>query len=101
MNATEKVGPVFLQGGINDISMETRGELLDRLIGLERRALLAEVKLEEVEAQYQELIYAVVRKFPNESRHATALRYIQQEENRECAPAKTTAIDQIGKEANE
>jgi hypothetical protein len=35
------------------------------------------VKLQEA---YDELIYAVARKFPNETRHQTALRYIQEAE---------------------
>ena len=30
--------------------------------------------------KYQELIYAVARKWPGESRHETALRYIRQSE---------------------
>ena len=32
--------------------------------------------------KYMELIMAVATKFPNESRHETALRYIEQAENR-------------------
>lgn len=31
--------------------------------------------------QYYELLFSVERKFPNESRHQTALRYIQQAES--------------------
>ena len=34
----------------------------------------------DVSAKYHELLFAVQKKFPNESRHATALRYIQQME---------------------
>lgn len=32
--------------------------------------------------KYNELLYAVARKWPNESRHETALRYIRQVEER-------------------
>ena len=38
-------------------------------------------ELERIKAKYYELIYAVERKFPNESRHETALKYIKQAEN--------------------
>lgn len=42
------------------------------------------------EEAYQELIYAVARKFPNETRHQTALRYIMQAErgSSQCESAK-------------
>jgi hypothetical protein len=33
-----------------------------------------------IEKLYNELLYAVERKFPNETRHQTALRYIQEAE---------------------
>jgi len=36
--------------------------------------------------KYNELIYAVERKFDNESRHQTALRYIREIENQSVAP---------------
>jgi len=34
-------------------------------------------KLSELQGKYNELLYAVARKFPGESRHETALRYIR------------------------
>ena len=37
--------------------------------------------------RYQELIYAVGKKYPNETRHETALRYIRQAEQVSNAPA--------------
>ena len=38
-----------------------------------------------ISQQYYELLYSVEQKFPNESRHQTALRYIQQaERNSRC-----------------
>ena len=42
----------------------------------------------EIFQLYSELIYAVERKFPNETRHETALRYIREAENKVCEPAK-------------
>jgi hypothetical protein len=39
-------------------------------------------RLSEVEARYNELIYAVERVHPEETRHETALRYIQEAEQR-------------------
>ena len=39
-------------------------------------------------AKYHQLLYAVVCKWPGESRHETALRYIRQaEEQSDCAPS--------------
>ena len=40
--------------------------------------------------KYLELIYAVATKTPNESRHETALRYINEAENREWEPECAT-----------
>ena len=40
-------------------------------------------------ARYQELIFAVGKKWVGESRHETALRYIRQAENVPCEKAKT------------
>jgi len=37
-------------------------------------------ELDEVKAKYNELLYAVGKKYLNESRHETALRYIQEAE---------------------
>lgn len=47
------------------------------LVGLLERAA---GELRETERQYMELIYAVASKFPNETRHQTALRYIRRME---------------------
>ncbi len=38
----------------------------------------------DVSELYHELLYAVARKFPGESRHETALRYIRDTEERAC-----------------
>ena len=42
------------------------------------------------EEAYKELIYAVARKFPNETRHQTALRYIMQAEEQSNDAGKAT-----------
>ena len=42
-------------------------------------------KLSRIEKLYYELIYAVGRHFPGESRHETALKYIRQAEERCCS----------------
>jgi len=39
------------------------------------------------DAKYEELLMAVARKFPNESRHETALRYITEAESRDYGTA--------------
>ena len=50
-------------------------------------------KLQEIRGKYSELLYAVARKFPGESRHETALRYIKAaEESPACETAKCEAI---------
>lgn len=36
----------------------------------------------DVSAKYNELLYSVAQKFPGESRHETALRYIREREQR-------------------
>jgi len=41
---------------------------------------------DEYKGKYHELIMAVSRKHPNETRHETALRYIQQAERQDNAP---------------
>lgn len=54
----------------------------------------ARAQLAEARAKYNELIMAVAKKFPGESRHETALRYINQAEtpqvNTPQAEAKLT-----------
>src|SRR5690606_30228371 len=55
-----------------------------RLAEAEKRADAAVARLREVEGiegKYRELLYAVGRKYPGETRHDTALRYIRQAES--------------------
>ncbi len=49
-------------------------------IGWQREAADELRRLHEVEGRYYELLYAVGNKYEGESRHQTALRYIQQSE---------------------
>jgi len=52
------------------------------------------VELDDAEAKYQELIMAVAKKYPGESRHETALRYIMQAEAVDCGPAQCVKEDE-------
>ncbi len=45
--------------------------------------------------KYNELIYAVERKFDNESRHQTALRYIRETENAKKEPQQAQMVKAI------
>jgi len=48
-------------------------------------------KLRDISVKYYELIYAVGNKYPNESRHQTALRYIQEAEKSSGPSEEQTA----------
>ncbi len=52
------------------------------IAALESRVKELEAENARLTKQYHELLFAVGRKFDNESRHETALRYIQEAENR-------------------
>ena len=45
---------------------------------------------EDYKALYMELLYAVARKWPDETRHQTALRYIRERENMPSNPAQAS-----------
>lgn len=47
-----------------------------------------ESEIAELREDYMELIYAVATKYPNETRHETALRYIQEHESGSDEPAQ-------------
>ena len=53
---------------------------------LQGRAKPAQEEITDAE-RYKELIYAVGNKYPNESRHETALRYIKRAESNTSGPA--------------
>lgn len=50
-------------------------------------------KSNELRKKYNELLFAVSRKFPGETRHQTALRYIMEAESKSSGPAKATKGD--------
>jgi hypothetical protein len=64
-----------------------------------RAALRQSPGVAERGAKYSELLMAVARKFPGESRHETALRYIQQAESatNHCAAADDAARNGVGR----
>ena len=51
-------------------------------------------KLRDCQSSYSELIMQVATKIPDESRHETALRYIQQAETSDNACAKLEVKDE-------
>ena len=55
----------------------------DRIAKLESDIIWMGTEIARLEAQYNELIMAVEKKHPDETRHETALRYITQRES-EC-----------------
>lgn len=59
-------------------------------------AVMQEPVAGDVQAKYNELIYAVGMKWPGESRHETALRYIRQRETKN-RDVPSTAIAAGGK----
>ena len=62
----------------------------DRARELEKEVADLRAKLDEVERKYHELIMAVGTKWPGESRHETALRYIKSAEHVGAAAQKGT-----------
>jgi len=46
----------------------------------EDRSIKSLKRFQELASLYSELLYAVEKKFPNETRHQTALRYIRERE---------------------
>jgi len=50
-------------------------------------------EIEQLEAKYYDLIYAVSQKWPNETRHETAFRYIRQAETITNEPAQSNDRD--------
>lgn len=49
-------------------------------------------EIERLSALYYELLFAVGEKHPGETRHQTALRYIQQAEAREATPTQQREV---------
>ncbi len=67
------------------------GEHLTKLSAETLRFMVADLTsaLAESQGRHYELIMAVGKKFPGETRHETALRYIQERENCDELPAKS------------
>jgi len=69
-----------------------------RVIGEREQARDHAAELEHIKVRYYELLYAVGRVFPGESRHETALRYIRDaEQQAERGDTKAAAPAQAGK----
>jgi|SRR5690606_6923971 len=56
------------------------------------KCVVMPIETEEVGEKYNELLYAVGRKYPGETRHETALRYIRQAESSDSGAAKSAEI---------
>lgn len=69
------------------LELYTADQLIAARKGLEEKLAKAEQRV----AEYNELIYAVQTKNPDETRHQTALRYIRNAENRQSYTAANTA----------
>lgn len=67
----------------HQIGAETLEELRDEVANIWNARNTVEVPVEE---KYRELIMAVASKFPDETRHETALRYIKQAEEGDYGP---------------
>jgi hypothetical protein len=70
----------------------------EQLAGRSIHDLIEELKqqLAAAQAQHNELLYAVARKWPNESRHETALRYIREAESHEVAGSAAKSAEESG-----
>lgn len=66
------------------MTVEERAAAMNRM----KAKLCAADASEAVQDKYHELLYAVSRKHPGESRHETALRYIRQAESQDHGPAR-------------
>lgn len=53
-------------------------------------------EVSELREKYSELLYAVMRKFPDETRHQTALRYINEAETKNLMECAQKMNDHIG-----
>jgi len=48
------------------------------------------IEIAQLDAKYNELIFSVANKYPDETRHETALRYIQEREQRVSGPSEVS-----------
>jgi len=63
-------------------------QLRDRCNWYKKREQAQNIEIAGLKERYNELIMAVKSIYPGESRHETALRFIQQGERRDSSPAK-------------
>jgi hypothetical protein len=71
--------------------MNTLNEIPEEGRSADELMVKAADEIEQLEAKYYDLIYAVSQKWPNETRHETALRYIRQAETITNEPAQSNA----------
>ena len=67
------------------VSYSTYQEAKDRIAELDAENARLRDEIQSAKEKYRELLYQVSCKFPNETRHETALRYLKERE----APAMT------------
>ncbi len=65
-----------------DAHIETSKKLFSQMVGMKTDLNDAQVDLTRWQVQYHALIMAVGKKYPGETRHQTALRYIKQAEDK-------------------
>lgn len=80
-NSVERLVMWALDLGFATGHADTEQDLLDEV----------SAQIKELQARYYELLYGVASKFPNETRHETALRYIRNAEIHDNDPAKCEA----------
>lgn len=66
-------------------------ESVSELTALREKLAERDARIAEISKKYDELIMAVAKKFPNESRHETALKYIVQRESGNAPNCGTAA----------
>lgn len=73
--------------------------VLEELNDLHDENIVLKARNEKLDRDYNELIMAVAQKFPNESRHETALRYINQREQSCRGPSSNTKLNEVDDES--
>lgn len=71
------------------LTLDEIDQHIKEFLTLQEQVKLLESTYRDVRIQHSELIMAVACKFPGETRHQTALRYIQE---RESAPSESASV---------